>query len=267
MNSIGIIGLGTIGGVIARGLHAARPQIQIFATRRGPGAPEYVTRCSSNRELVERTNLLLLCVKPAQAPAILEEIAPVLTAKHVLISTCAGVTLQQIDERIGRATRNTARAMPNVPCELNAGVTALCFSAQIPDEQRQDVAQLFAALGKAVMVEERHFDAVTALSGCGPAYASVIVEALTDAGVKQGLPRDIARLLTAQTLLGSAHLVLQSQSHPAEIRDRVATPGGCTIDALTALEDGKLRAALISAVVAAAEKSASLCSSARPDCG
>lgn len=258
MNSIGIIGLGTIGTAIAQGLHKARPELEILATRRSPGdSPAFVTFCRDNRELVKRASFVLLCVKPQQARNILKEIQPELRAGHVLVSTCAGVTMDAISEIIPNSP-NVARAMPNVPCELNQGVTALAFSAHWQSESRDDVVQLFESLGKALVVEERHFDAVTAVSGCGPAYVCVIIEALTDAGVKQGLPRDAARVLVAQTLLGSSKLVLESDRHPAEIRDRVTTPGGCTIDALTALEDGKVRHALISAVVTAAAKSSAL---------
>lgn len=258
MTTIGIIGLGTIGTAIADGLHQAFPQMQILGTRRRPeGMPSYVEPCEGNRELVRRAHLVLICVKPQQLPAIADEIRPELTADHLLVSTSAGVSLSNLAHHTGSAAK-IARAMPNIPVQVGEGITALCFANEWSDAQRTSVVELFDAIGKTVIVEEQHFDAVTALSGCGPAYVYVIIEALSDAGVKQGLPRDIARLLAAQTLLGSARLVLTSHLHPAELRDRVTTPAGCTIDALTRLEDGKLRSTLISAVAAAAERSAAL---------
>jgi pyrroline-5-carboxylate reductase len=258
MRSIGIIGLGTIGTAIAEGVHEALAQSTIFGTRRRRDAmPPYVEQCQDNRDLVRRARIVLLCVKPQQLPAIADEIRPELTPEHLVISTSAGVSLANLAQHTGSATK-IARAMPNIPCQVREGITALCFSDAWSKEQRQGIIDIFEAIGKTVIVEEQHFDAVTALSGCGPAYVYVIIEALSDAGVKQGLPRDVARLLAAQTLLGSARLVLTSHLHPAELRDRVTTPAGCTIDALTRLEDGRLRSTLISAVSAAAERSAAL---------
>jgi pyrroline-5-carboxylate reductase len=204
----------------------------------------------------------VLCVKPQQVRGVLEEIRSEISPEHVLISTCAGVSIDALQGGVPQ-TRNIARAMPNIACEINQGVTAICFSAKWERDDREDVVRLFDAIGKTVILDERHFDSVTAVSGCGPAYACVIIEALTDAGVKQGLPRDAARVLVAQTLVGSALMVLTSEKHPAQIRDRVTTPGGCTIDALTALEDGKLRSTLISAVGMAASKSSTLANGMR----
>ncbi|MGZ3508642.1 MAG: pyrroline-5-carboxylate reductase [Vulcanimicrobiaceae bacterium] len=258
MTTIGIIGLGTIGTAIADGLHQALPDMKILGTRRRrEGMPSFVEPCEDNRELVRRARVVLLCVKPQQLPAIADEVRPELTPDHLLISTSAGVTLAHLARHTGSSVK-IARAMPNIPCQVREGITALSFSNAWSDEQRESVVTLFEAIGKTVIVDEQLFDAVTALSGCGPAYVYVIIEALSDAGVKQGLPRDVARLLAAQTLLGSARLVLTSHLHPAELRDRVTTPAGCTIDALTRLEDGGLRSTLISAVAAAAERSAAL---------
>jgi len=258
MDSLGIIGLGTIGKAIAQGAHRALPQMPIFGTRRGEETlPPSVTRCVSNAALASQYRTLVLAVKPQQIDGVLREIAPFVNGGHTVISTCAGVLLQHLRELLPHAG-TIVRAMPNIACELNAGVTGLAFEAAAPEQIREQVRRFFALLGEVVTVQEQHFDAVTAIGGCGPAYACVIIEAITDAGVKQGLPRSASRLFAAQMLLGSAQLVLQSHAHPAEIRDRVTTPGGCTIDALTALEDGKIRAALIAAVATAAEKSSRL---------
>lgn len=262
MNSIGIIGLGTLGTALARGWHRVRPDLQIFATTRSTPLPPFVTPCASNTELASRTGTILVCVKPQQAAGVLEEIAPAVSPEHQVISTCTGVSLDALGSGLP-SSRLIARAMPNIACEFNEGVTAVAFEPAWSTEQREELLQMFGLLGDTVALDERHFDAVTALSGCGPAYVCVIAEALSDAGVKAGLPRDVARRMAVQTLLGSTVLLRSVDEHPAAIRDRVTTPGGCTIDALTQLEEGRLRATLIAAVTTAAAKSAALSCSAQ----
>lgn len=258
MDRLGIIGLGTIGKAIAQGVHRAQPRIPLSGTRRGEEAlPPFVSRCASNAALALECETIVLAVKPQQMEGVLREIAAFTGGAHTIVSTCAGVPLERLRELLPHAGA-IARAMPNIACEINAGVTGLAFEAGAPETVREVTQLLFGLLGEVAIVQEQHFDAVTAIGGCGPAYACVIIEAITDAGVKQGLPRAASRLFAAQMLLGSAQMVLQSHAHPAEIRDRVTTPGGCTIDALTALEDGKIRAALIAAVATAAEKSSRL---------
>jgi pyrroline-5-carboxylate reductase len=199
---------------------------------------------------------VLLCVKPQQARAILQEIAPALTPEHEVISTCAAISIDVLQDALPNV--RVARAMPNIACEFNEGITGIAFGADWTADARDAVLRLFAAIGESLTIEERHFDAVTAISGCGPAYVCVITEALSDAGVKAGLPRKIARMMAVQTLLGSTVLLRNVDEHPAAIRDRVTTPGGCTIDALTQLEEGRFRATLINAVTTAAAKSAAL---------
>jgi pyrroline-5-carboxylate reductase len=148
--------------------------------------------------------------------------------------------------------------MPNMPCRICAGMTVLAAGPGATPEHVALAESLFDTLGRTATIDERLMDAATGISGCGPAYAYVIVEALSDAGVKLGLPRNVARLLAAQTLLGSAKMVLESDVHPAALKDEVTTPAGCTTDALMELEDGKLRHTLLRAAVAAAKRSASL---------
>jgi pyrroline-5-carboxylate reductase len=258
MNEIGIIGLGTLGGALARGLHRALPALQVFATTRGSSAlPEFVTRCRSNEELVERAKTVLLCVKPQQVHGVLAEISPFVGNEHRLISTCAAVSLETLAAQLPPSIR-IGRAMPNIACEFNEGITGVAFGPGWSERERETLLRFFSCLGEALTVEERHFDAVTAISGCGPAYVCVITEALSDAGVKAGLPREIARKMAVQMLLGSTLLIRNLNEHPAAIRDRVTTPGGCTIDALTTLEEGRFRATLIAAVTTAAAKSAAL---------
>lgn len=258
MKSIGIIGLGTLGTAIARGLQRALPDVRIFATTRGnTPLPSFVMPCGTNSELISHTRTVLLCVKPQQARDVLHEIAPVLTAEHCVISACAGVPLQMLCDALPHGVR-VARAMPNITCEFNEGVTGVVFGSGWDERRRQEILQLFSAIGEAVELEEGHFDAVTAIAGCGPAYVCVIVEALSDAGVKAGLPRGVSRMMAVQTLLGSTVLLRTLDEHPAVVRDRVTTPGGCTIEGLVKLEEGRLRATLIAAVTAAAAKSAGL---------
>jgi pyrroline-5-carboxylate reductase len=258
MNCIGIVGLGTLGTALARGWRRARPELEIFATTRGASAlPDFVTPCATNIELATRSNVVVVCVKPQQAAGVLEEIAPVLTPEHSVVSTCTAVALDALAAKLP-LTERLARAMPNIACEFNEGVTALAFAQTWPAQSRDEILALFSLLGDAPVLDERHFDAVTALSGCGPAYVCVIAEALGDAGVKAGLPRSVARRMAVQTLLGSTVLLRSVDEHPAAIRDRVTTPGGCTIDALTQLEEGRFRATLIAAVTTAAAKSAAL---------
>lgn len=258
MHSIGIIGLGTLGNALARGLRRALPELEIFATTRGSSElPSFVKRCASNTDLVLSTRTVLLCVKPPQVLPVLEEIASACGPDHQVISACAAVSLDALVQALPGVDR-VARAMPNIACEFNEGITGLAFGPNWDASARERVLRLFLSLGEALALEERHFDAVTAVSGCGPAYVCVIAEALGDAGVKAGLPRDVARMMAVQMLLGSTLLIRNLGEHPAAIRDRVTTPGGCTIDALTRLEEGCLRATLIAAVTTAAAKSAAL---------
>ncbi len=167
MNDIGIIGLGTLGSAIARGLRRVLPRLRIFATTRTSALPHDVTRCASNADLAARTRTIVLCVKPVHVLAVLRELAPVLTRDHRVISTCAAVPLEVLAQVLPEHVR-VARAMPNIACEFNEGVTALAFASGWTVSERGDVLELFGTLGDAVPLEQAHFDAVTALSGCVP---------------------------------------------------------------------------------------------------
>jgi pyrroline-5-carboxylate reductase len=167
------------------------------------------------------------------------------------------VSTAQVREWIGDRAP-VVRAMPNMPCRIGEGMTVIAAGAGATADHLALAESVFATLGRTARIEERMMDAATGISGCGPAYAYVIIEALSDAGVKLGLSRDVARLLVAQTMLGSAKMVLESTTHPAALKDEVTTPAGCTIDGLMELEDGKLRHTLLRAAVAAATRSASL---------
>ena len=245
---VGILGFGTLGRAIAAGLEGDSRVEQIVSTRRD----------GDNVSLAERADVLFLCVKPFQMERVVREVAPQLTPRKLVIAAAASISTAQVEAWIARADIPVVRAMPNTPFRVGEGMTVLAAGSHATPEHLELARSLFASHGRTAIVEERLMDAVTGISGCGPAYMYVIIEALSDAGVKLGLPRETARLLVAQTMLGAAKLVLSTDAHPAALKDEVTTPAGCTIDGLMELEDGKLRHTLLRAAVAAAERSASL---------
>jgi pyrroline-5-carboxylate reductase len=171
----------------------------------------------------------------------------------MIISFAASVKTSAIEAFVGLPIA-VVRAMPNTPAALGAGITALCRGNYVSDEQLELASRIFSTVGRTVFVEEKHMDAVTGLSGSGPAYVYIIIEALAEAGVKVGLPRDVATLLAAQTVYGSSKMVLDTGYHPALLKDAVTTPAGCTIDGILELEKGGLRVTLIQAVISATER-------------
>ncbi len=212
---------------------------------------------TDNRRLVDGRDIILLAVKPQNMDRVLTEIAEVVTPQQLVITVAASVTTQFVEARL-RAPVPVVRAMPNTPCVLGAGMTALCGGLYAQDEHLRTAEEIFRAVGETVFIDESLMDGVTGLSASGPAYLYVIIESLAEAGVKLGIPRDIATLLAAQTMLGAARMVLESKAHPALLKDVVTTPAGCTIDGLLELEEGKLRVTLIKAVVKAAERAREL---------
>lgn len=210
----------------------------------------------SNREVAAWGDLVVLAVKPQVLNEVLKEIADEL-AKSLVVSIVAGVPISRVTEACGRRAR-VIRAMPNTPALVQEGVTALAIDVGVQEQDVAGVCRIFEAVGKVVRVEERLMDAVTGLSGSGPAYVFLAIEALIDGGVKMGLPRDVAGVLAAQTVLGAARMVLETGQHPACLKDQVASPGGTTITGLHCLEQGGLRATLIKAVEAATKRSQEL---------
>jgi len=236
---------------------------QIIATDIRPERLDYLARSfsihvsSDNIRAVAGAHITVLSVEPQILDDLLQALAPSLDPDALILSVAAGYPLSRLGRALARRAR-LARAMPNTPSIVGRGATALALS---PDLSPQDVARataLFESVGSVTVIEERLMDAVTGLSGSGPAYVFLIIEALADGGVKSGLPRPVAATLAAQTVLGAATMVLETGLHPAELKNRVASPGGTTIAGLHALEQGGLRAALMSAVEAAAERSAEL---------
>ena len=210
----------------------------------------------SNTEVVETAAVVILAVKPQQIESVAAEINGQLRPEQLLVSIAAGIALERLASAF--RTERIVRVMPNTPCLVGVGAAGYSLGKATTDEDAQLVGQLMNSVGLAFQVEERLLDAVTGLSGSGPAFAYMIVEALADGGVRMGLPRDTAIALAAQTLLGSARMVLASGQHPAVLKDRVASPGGTTIAGIQALEQHGLRAALMAAVQSATNRSREL---------
>lgn len=211
---------------------------------------------TDNPAAVAGAGVVLLCVKPQVVGSVCAEIAPALPPDGLLVSVAASVPTGFIEEAVGSAA--VVRAMPNTPCVVGEGMTGVSRGVHATPEHLELTRRLFDAVGRTAVVDEKHMDAVTGLSASGPAFLYVILESLAEAGVKVGLPRDVATLLAAQTCRGAAAMVLDTGSHPALLKDEVTTPAGCTVDGLLELEEGKLRVTLIKAVVKATERAGEL---------
>ncbi len=265
-NKIAFIGGGQMAEALIGGLLAGRlcPAESIWVTdpvaARGDHLKSQfgVRVGSANREAIAWANVVVLAVKPQTLPAVLSEVGPALAqSQSLVVSIVAGVTIKTIAEQMGGAMR-VVRAMPNTPALVREGMTAMALGNGVSEEDSRLARTVFEAVGRVVLVEERLMDAVTGLSGSGPAYVFLAIEALADGGVQMGLPRQTAELLAAQTVLGAAQLVLESGVHPAQLKDRVASPGGTTIAGLYQLEQGSFRATLMAAVEAATMRSKEL---------
>jgi pyrroline-5-carboxylate reductase len=215
---------------------------------------------TDNSAAVRRADVVLLGVKPTQIADLVAQIRSSLAPGALLISFAASVKTAAIENAAGEGVA-VVRAMPNTPALLGAGITPLCRGRHASDEQMALAQRIFATVGRTVVVDEKHMDAVTGLSGSGPAFVYIIIEALAEAGVNVGLPRDIATLLAAQTTFGAAKMVLETGSHPALLKDEVTTPAGCTVDGILELEEGGLRVTLIKAVKRATERARQLAGS------
>jgi pyrroline-5-carboxylate reductase len=212
---------------------------------------------TDNLEAVRQSDLILIGVKPFQVPDLIETIKPALTADKTIVSFAASVKTRSIEEAAGLDIA-VIRAMPNTPSALGAGAAGLCRGRFVSAEKMELAQRIFETVGRTVVVDEKHMDAVTGLSASGPAYIYIIIEALAEAGVKVGLPRDIATQLAAQTTFGAAKMVLETGYHPALLKDAVTTPAGCTIDGILELEEGGLRVTLIKAVMRATQRAKEL---------
>ncbi|TAM83672.1 MAG: pyrroline-5-carboxylate reductase [Acidobacteria bacterium] len=212
---------------------------------------------TDNTQAVKDASLVLIALKPQQVKAFLEEVRKSLSKDVLIVSAAASVTTSMIERELGYPAR-VIRAMPNTPCLIRQGMTALAGGKHATVHDMEVALNIFSAMGRTVAVDEKHMDAITALSASGPAYVYMIIESLAEAGVKLGVPRDLSTELAAQTLLGSSAMVLHTGEHPAKLKDVVTTPAGCTIDGLMELEEGRLRVTLIKAVVRAAARARQL---------
>lgn len=262
---IGFLGAGQMASALATGWSAAglldasrsRAADPVAASRDKFTQATGIPSVAANREVVEACDVLVLAVKPQVMAAVLAEIRPLIAPRHLVISIAAGVTLRTLAEALGSGTR-LVRVMPNTPCLVGVSASGYAVGASAAPDDAALVGRLFSSVGKAFALPEHLLDAVTGLSGSGPAFIYVLIEALADGGVRVGLPREVALALAAQTVLGSAKMVLETGLHPAALKDAVASPGGTTIAGLHALERGGFRAALIDAVEAATRRSQEL---------
>ena len=262
---VAVLGAGKMGGILLQ----AFLKENLFAADRIHATVSHAERAlalstqwgvdvgTDNVEAVRQADLILVGVKPFQVSDLIAEIKPVLTPAKTIVTFAASVKTRAIEEAAGIEI-GVIRAMPNTPSALGAGVAALCRGRFVKEAQMELAQRLFETVGRTVLVDEKHMDAVTGLSGSGPAYLYIIIEALAEAGVKVGLPRDIATQLAAQTAYGAAKMVLETGYHPALLKDAVTTPAGCTIDGILELEEGGLRVTLIKAVMRATERARQL---------
>ncbi len=266
---VAVLGAGKMGGILLQAFVRTGlfPAQQIAATVAHELRAEALSKqfglavTTDNRRAVEGADIVLLAVKPTQVIQLVREVSPSLKPGALVISIAASVKTAAIEEALGGAAGAEAaviRAMPNTPAMLGAGITALCRGRFVTDEQLGLAQQIFSTVGRTVIVDERHMDAVTGLSGSGPAFLYIILESLAEAGVNVGLPREIATQLAAQTAYGAAKMVLETGSHPALLKDEVTTPAGCTVDGILELEEGGLRVTLIKAVKRATERAREL---------
>ncbi len=260
--TIGFLGAGKMATALAKGFVRAGliTSKQILASDPSEAAcasfaKEVESKTTAfNPDVVKAMQVLILAVKPDQVSGVLGEIRDCFTEKHLLISIAAGVTLTKLEQLLGDGTR-IIRVMPNTPALVGASASAFAANKAALPADIELAQKLFSAVGVAFQVKESLLDAVTGLSGSGPAYVYQFIEALSDGGVAAGLPREIATNLAAQTVLGAAKMVLETRLHPGALKDMVASPGGTTIEGLHELEKGKLRGTVMSAVRAATEKS------------
>lgn len=263
--TIGFLGTGKMATALAKGFVRAglvTPK-QVFGSDPVPAARVAFGRetgariLTDNQKVVEAASVLILATKPDQTTAVLEGIRSQFTPRHLLISIAAGVTIARLEGALPARAR-VIRVMPNTPALVGESATGFALGKSATKSDGDLAQRLFSAVGVAFPLKESLLDAVTGLSGSGPAYVYLFIEGLSDGGVAAGLPRDVATRLAAQTVLGSAKMVLETGQHPGALKDMVTSPGGTTIEGLHELEKGKLRGTVISAVRAAAEKSRKL---------
>jgi pyrroline-5-carboxylate reductase len=259
---IGVIGAGKIGSAIARGVVTARlaREDQVIASdvsetlRAAVGKELGIKTEADNCKLCEFADIIVLAIKPQILDSVVKEISAAIGTAKLVVSVAAGVPLARIEANLPPGAR-VVRVMPNIPCVVGAGASAYAAGRAATGADLEKVGALLSSFGSALPVEEKYLDAVTGLSGSGPAYVFLFIEALADGGVQVGLSRDVALKLAIQTVYGAARMALETGKHPAELKDEVTSPGGTTIAGLYALEQKRFRAAVMDAVVAATKRS------------
>ncbi len=271
--TLGVIGAGVMGRTLLHGLFdsGAISRDRVWASSKSqtscdaaseelgiPVVPDF-------RDRVRDSGLILICVKPKQAASVAAHLREAgICPGALLVSIMAGATTAQLEAALGTANP-WIRAMPNTPCVVREGITVICPGTHASAEHMARAQRIFEAVGQCLPVEESYFNAITALSGSGPAYQYLIMEAFADAGVRVGLPRHLALTLVAQTAVGAAKMVQTTGRHPAALRDDVTTPAGCTIGGLLMLEDGKIRSVLARAIEEATKIAGGLGTVAAPE--
>jgi len=255
MLTIGVIGAGQIGSAIAKVL-AETGKYKIIASRRKIEKVRDLERLGvkltrMNREVVKESDVIFISVKPYKVPEILNEVSDLLRNK-LLISVAAAISISKLQKLAPEA--KIVRAMPNIALNVKAGFIAYSRGSKITEEDINLVRELFSEMGYCMEVDESLMDAVTALSGSGPAYVAIMIEAMAHAGLKVGLPRDLAYISSAYTIYGTAKMILDTELHPAMIKEMVLTPGGTTIEGIFYLEEGGIRTAMMKAVEAATRR-------------
>ncbi|MGH7272147.1 MAG: pyrroline-5-carboxylate reductase [Polyangiaceae bacterium] len=261
---LGFLGAGNMSGALIKGLlHAQVPADRITASDVKSERLEQLRErhgirvTLDNHALVRDSDVVVLGVKPQSIDRVLAEIGAEVRSDQLVVSVAAGVPIEALESRLPPGSR-VVRAMPNTPATVQAGATAIAAGAHAREDDLRVARELFEAVGRVVALDEALLDAVTGLSGSGPAYVMLIIEALADGGVKVGLHRDTALLLAAQTVFGSAQLLLETGEHPGRLKDMVTSPGGTAISGLHTLESGALRKTLIDAVEVASQRAAQL---------
>jgi pyrroline-5-carboxylate reductase len=261
---IGFIGGGNMAEALVKGLLAqGHPAEKILVGDPNPERQALlrdvhkVTVLADNRAVAAACRLLVLAIKPQMVPMVVPELSGVVTAEHLTVSILAGTAAATLEKLLG-GTARVVRAMPNTPALVGCGATAICAGRFATPADLATAAALFRAVGSVNIVSEPQMDTVTGLSGSGPAYVFSVIEALTDGGVQEGLPRAVALELATRTVLGAAKLVAESGEEPAELRRKVCSPGGTTLAGLTALEERDLKGTLVEAVARATKRSKEL---------
>jgi pyrroline-5-carboxylate reductase len=265
MRKVAVIGAGKMGEAIISGLlksGAFGPKdiqaVEIAESRRQYITQTYPIKCTGNtRKAVTFGDIIILAVKPGVMGRVLEQVAPALKPEKIVISIAAGITLDFLRKHLPKDVP-LIRVMPNIAVGVREGMIAVCPSENTIEAEVNAATDVLGLIGKTMRLDEKHLNLATGLVGSGPAYIYLIIDALADAGVRLGLPKDISTVLAAQTTLGAAKMVVETGEHPVKLKDMVATPAGTTVEGLLELEQGRLRAVIISAVTKAAERAKAL---------